>query len=100
MKSLVEINLRKNKIHTIKDLQGLNSLQKLYLSNNNIQSIEAIKELPALQDMTVENNPVEKQSKLPQYVKEKFPSLVNLNLQKIQNLLLEDSEEKKKSENS
>ena len=36
MKALVELNLRKNKIASIAELTGLNSLQKLYLSHNRI----------------------------------------------------------------
>ena len=62
MKSLVELNLRKNKIHTIIELSGLNSLQKLYLSHNSISSLDNIKgeTLPSLTDLTLENNPIEK----------------------------------------
>ena len=47
--------------------------------------------------MTVENNPIEKNSRLAHTLKDKFPSLANLNLQKIQNLL-EEQKEKKKEE--
>jgi Leucine-rich repeat (LRR) protein len=62
MKSLVELNLRKNKISQIADLSGLNSLQKLYLSHNNISNLDNIKPdcLPSLSDLTLENNPIEK----------------------------------------
>lgn len=82
MKSLVELNLRKNKIHTINDLSQLNSLQKLYLSHNNIAKFEAIKVdgLPSLTDLTLENNPIEKLPKFQQSIKEKFPSVLYLNL--------------------
>ena len=71
----VELNLRKNKISVIKELQGLNSLQKLYLSNNNITSFENVKDLPSLTDLTLENNPIEKALKFQSIIKEKFPSV-------------------------
>jgi Leucine-rich repeat (LRR) protein len=85
LKSLVELNLRKNKIHTIGDLTGLNSLQKLYLSHNNISTIDNVKSdvLPSLTDLTLENNPIEKLTKLQTLIKEKFPTVQYLNLQKL-----------------
>ncbi|CDW72990.1 leucine rich repeat family protein [Stylonychia lemnae] len=94
LKALVELNLRKNKINLIKELNGLNSLQKLYLSNNNIGSVENVKELPSLTDITLENNPIEKIAKFQQIIKDKFPSVQFLNLQKI-NLPLEETITKK-----
>jgi Leucine-rich repeat (LRR) protein len=83
MKSLAELNLRKNKISSIKDLYGLNSLQKLYLSNNQISSLENVKELPSLTDITLESNPIEKTPRFHFVIKEKFPSLLYINLQKV-----------------
>lgn len=80
LKALVELNLRKNKINQIKDISNLNSLQKLYLSNNNITTLENIKELPSLTDLTLENNPIERSPKFSLMIKEKFPTVVFLNL--------------------
>lgn len=84
MKSLVELNLRKNKISLISEMSGLNSLQKLYLSHNNISTLESIKSesLPSLTDLTLENNPIEKTLKFHAIIKEKFPTVQYLNLQK------------------
>ena len=58
-------------------------MQKLYLSNNNISSTDGFKDLPSLTDLTLENNLVERTPKLHQIMKEKFPSLLFLNLQKV-----------------
>mmetsp|Transcript_20323 Transcript_20323/g.19272 ORF Transcript_20323/g.19272 Transcript_20323/m.19272 type:complete len:81 (+) Transcript_20323:1191-1433(+) len=80
MKSLAELNLRKNKIIQIKDLSNLPSLQKLYLSNNQIASLDSVKELPALSDITLESNPIERMSKFHNFLKSKFPSILYVNL--------------------
>ncbi len=85
LRALVELNLRKNKIKSIAEIPGgLPSLQKLYLSHNQLSSLESVRpeSFPALTDLTLENNPVEKTPKFHALVKEKFPSVLYLNLQK------------------
>ncbi len=91
MKSLAELNLRKNRISQIKDLSSLPNLQKLYLSTNAIANLDNVKELQVLTDITIENNPIEKNCKIHATLKEKFPSLIYINLQKVQ---FEDLEKK------
>jgi Leucine-rich repeat (LRR) protein len=55
------------------------------LSHNNISTIDNVKSdvLPSLTDLTLENNPIEKLTKLQTLIKEKFPTVQYLNLQKL-----------------
>jgi Leucine-rich repeat (LRR) protein len=82
MPNLVELNLRRNQISDVKDLD-LPELKKLYLSGNKITSMDAIKALPLLTDLTLDNNPIDKTPGLGVALKEKFPSLIHYNLLKL-----------------
>lgn len=55
------------------------------MSNNSIANLDTLKteNLPSLSDLTLENNPVEKILKFSAMIKEKFPTVLYLNLQKM-----------------
>ena len=75
MKSLLELNLRRNFITEVKEVKYLTALQRLYLSNNKIMSIERLSNMPELQEITLDNNTIEKQASLLKTLSAKFPSL-------------------------
>ena len=80
MKSLVEINLRNNKIKDFKvNSLRFEKLNKIYLSNNFIQSFDQVSKeaFVNVTQLTFENNPVERHEKLQVMVADKFPK-VNL----------------------
>jgi Leucine-rich repeat (LRR) protein len=89
MPNLVELNLRRNQIADVKEF-SLPELKKLYLSGNKISSLEAFTSLPSLTDLTLESNPVDKTPGFALVLKDKFPSLINYNLQKIPELDKQD----------
>jgi Leucine-rich repeat (LRR) protein len=87
MKSLVELNLRGNKIKMLKiglGVKGLKeisyeSLTRVYLSKNQLKDFDRVQTcatmLSSVSELTLENNPIEKDPKLSSIVSEKFPGL-------------------------
>ena len=80
MSSLVEINLRHNRIKTFKiNSPNLSSLAKMFLSTNQIKTFDKVltstNMRSKLTELTFENNPVEKDANILEVLKEKFPSL-------------------------
>ena len=61
MRSLTELNLRRNNIESCADLDLLPSLQRLFLSNNALQtlrSIACVLKAPALSELALDGNPL------------------------------------------
>lgn len=85
MSSLVEINLRHNRIKTFKiNSPNLSSLTKMFLSTNQIRTFDKVVSstnmLAKLSELTFENNPVEKDANILEVLKEKFPALNSASL--------------------
>ena len=80
MKSLNEINIRKNFISEVKDLSHITSVQRLYLSYNLISSLAQIETAPSsIFELTLDNNPIEKTNNLLPSLKQSFQNLTYYN---------------------
>lgn len=89
MVSLTELNLRRNSIERIFDLDAIPALQRIFLSHNLIKSISDIKcilSLKNLIELSLDGNPLSSGSNQAKYrfaIISELPGLKHLDLQKI-----------------
>jgi hypothetical protein len=86
MKSLAEVNLRRNVIGDIKNLNAVPSLQRIFLSANQIFSfdvVDGVLAMPQLVELSLDGNPVCAAGNYRSYVVSNAPNLRHVDMRRV-----------------
>lgn len=109
MDSLAELNLRRNRIRMVLDVDNLPSLQRLFLSFNEICSFEDITSLSdstSLSEISLDGNPITQEQYYKQIVLRHMQQLKQLDMKRVTEeerriaLVMARKEEEKKRESN